>query len=72
MRRLVFVAAPLAACSGAGEAKRGIEPSHRGVYLGGSQLNSFMACGDKKMYWVEGKASFGQRARGAHDHPAHL
>lgn len=63
MRRLVFVAAVLAACSAAGEAKPGIEPSHRGVYLGGNQLNSFVACGDKKMYWVEGKASFALGAR---------
>jgi len=57
----LFVATLGAAC--AGEKAPAIEPTHRGVYLAGNQLNSFTPCGEQKLYWVEGKASFGLQAR---------
>lgn len=60
-RRLLVAAALAASCQR--EKAPGIEPSHRGIYVGGNQLNSFTACGEQKLYWVEGKASFGLQAR---------
>jgi len=45
------------------EKENAIQPTHRGFYLAGNQLNSFTACGDQKMYWVVGKASFGLQSR---------
>ena len=61
-----FVAAALvcvAVACGGEEKKNAIEPTHRGVYIGGNQLNSFTSCGDTKLYWVVGKASFGLQSR---------
>jgi hypothetical protein len=39
------------------------QPTHRGVYTGGNQLNTFIPCGEDKMYWVEGKAKSALQSR---------
>ena len=67
MRRLALVAVAMliAACGGAD----GIEPSHRGTYLGGQgagELNMFTPCGDTTMMWVTGDPVTVERLRKAH------
>ncbi len=32
------------------------QPTHRGVYIGGRDMNSFLPCGVDSLYWVEGGA----------------
>ena len=44
------------------EAER-VQPTHRGFYLGGNQLNTFTPCGEANLYWVVGRASFGLQSR---------
>ena len=63
MTRFAAAALLCVAVACGGEKKSTIEPTHRGVYIGGNQLNSFTACGDTKLYWVVGKASFGLQSR---------
>ena len=46
----------VAACGGSKQAE--VQPTHRGRYVGGDQLNTFAPCGEKQMYWVVGRASF--------------
>ena len=64
-KRLAVVAvAILAACG-----TDGLEPTHRGTYLGGQgaqELNIFTPCGDTAMLWVEGDPVTVERLRKAH------
>jgi len=46
----------VAACEGSRQPE--VQPTHRGRYVGGDQLNTFAPCGEKQMYWVVGRASF--------------
>jgi hypothetical protein len=67
MRRLLVIAVALlvAACAGGD----GIEPTHRGTYLGGQgagELNMFTPCGDTAMLWVTGDPVTVERLRKAH------
>ncbi len=67
MRYLGFMTAALlvAACAGGD----GIEPTHRGTYLGGQgsgELNMFTPCGDTAMLWVTGDPVTVERLRKAH------
>jgi len=67
VRRLAIVAGAMlmAAC-----AADGIEPSHRGTYLGGQgagELNMFTPCGDTTMLWVTGDPVTVERLRKAHE-----
>lgn len=61
---LLAVALLVAAC-----AEDGIEPTHRGTYLGGQgagELNMFTPCGDTTMMWVTGDPVTVERLRKAH------
>jgi hypothetical protein len=39
------------------------QPTHRGVYSSSQSLNTFIPCGEDKLYWVEGKAKSSLQTR---------
>jgi hypothetical protein len=62
--RSVTAALLFAAVSCRSDEKKDVtQPTHRGVYIAGNQLNSLTICDGRKIYWVVGRASFGLQAR---------
>ena len=61
MRRVVLASVLLSvlACAKA----PAVQPTHRGLFLGSNSLSSFTPCGEAKLWWVEGPASFGLQSR---------